>query len=105
MDTFAIIVFGGLALVLVCLVGLGGLSRRRVRDITDRRDDETLGARALIEERDVPEMVDAQNRYRRLDGRPERSEREVRQRVGARELQRLDRADAEAKERARQKRD
>jgi hypothetical protein len=99
MDAFALIVFGGLALVLVTLLGLGALSRRRVRDITHKGDQEAWAARIRIEQRDIPEMVDAQNRYRRRHGRPEVTEQEVREQVGTQERERLDRADAEARSR------
>ena len=100
MDTFTLIVFGGLALVVISLLGLGAFSRRGVRDITHQRDHEAIAARLAIEERDIPEMVDAQNEYRRRDGRAEVTEEEVRRQVGARELDRLDEADAEARARA-----
>lgn len=100
MDAFSLIVFGGLALVVLTLLGLGAFSRRRVRDITHHGDHEALAARARIEERDIPEMVEAQNEYRRREGRPELTEQELRRQVGARELERLDRADAEAKARS-----
>jgi hypothetical protein len=103
MDSFALIVFGGLGVVVLALLALGAFSRRRVRDITHDAENEALAARARIEERDVPEMVGAQNAYRRRHGRPEVTEQEVRARVGARELERLDRADAAAKERAEKK--
>jgi hypothetical protein len=101
MDSFALIVFGGLAALLVTLLALGALSRRRVRDITHKGDDEAWAARLRIEQRDIPEMVEAQNEYRRRDRRPELTEREVRERVGREELGRLDRADAEARARER----
>jgi hypothetical protein len=99
MDLFGLIVFGGIAVLLLVLLALGAFSRRRVRDITHHGDHEALAARLRIEERDIPEMVDAQNEYRRRQGRPETTEGEVRQRVGREELDRLDRADAEAKAR------
>jgi hypothetical protein len=99
MDAFALIVFGGLAAVLAVLLALGALSRRRVRDITHKGEHEALAARMRIEQRDIPEMVDAQNEYRRRNDRPEVTERELRERVGAQELRRLDQADAEAKAR------
>jgi hypothetical protein len=101
MDLFALIVFGGIAVLLLALVALGSLSRRRVRDITHHGDHEALAARLRIEQRDIPEMVDAQNEYRRRHGRPETTEDEVRRRVGREELDRLDRADEEAKARHR----
>jgi hypothetical protein len=99
MDTFTLIVFGGLAFVLLTLLVLGRFSGRRTRDITNHGDHAAVAARLAIEERDIPEMVDAQNDYRRRTGRAERTEQELRTEVGARELERLDKADAEARSR------
>jgi hypothetical protein len=99
MDTFALIVFGGLGVVLVVLLALGASSRRRVRDITHQDDYEAWSAQIKIEERDIPEMVEAQNEYRRRQNRPELTEREVRRRVGREERRRLDQAQAEAEAR------
>jgi hypothetical protein len=99
MDTFTLIVFGGLAVVLLTLLLLGRFSGRRTRDITHQGDHAAVAARLAVEERDIPEMVDAQNQYRRRTGRAERTEQDVRSEVGARELDRLDRADAEARTR------
>jgi hypothetical protein len=96
MDTFSLIVFGSLAVVTITLLWLGFFSRRSVRDISHQGDQEAIAARLAIEERDIPEMVDAQNEYRRRGGRPEVTEQEVRERVGARELERLDEANAAA---------
>jgi hypothetical protein len=101
MDLFALLVFGGIAVLLLVLLALGSFSRRRVRDITHHGDHEALAARLRIEQRDIPEMVDAQNEYRRRHGRPEMTEEEIRRRVGREELGRLDRADAEVRGRRR----
>jgi hypothetical protein len=95
------IVFGSLGAFLLTLLALGALSRRRVRDITHKGEQEAWAARIRIEERDVPEMVEAQNRYRRRHDRPELSERELREQIGRQELERLDRADAEVRARER----
>jgi hypothetical protein len=58
-----------------------------------------------IEERDIPEMIDAQNAYRRRHGKHATSEAEVRARVGAEELDKLDRTNSEAKHRKEQRPD
>jgi hypothetical protein len=59
--------------------------------------NEVMGARAAIEDRDIGEMVDGQNDYRRRRGKRAVTESEVRRRVGSEQLGRLDRADAEAR--------
>jgi hypothetical protein len=98
-DTFSLIVFGGLVLFVATLLWIGFFNRSRVRDLTHKGDHRVIAARLAIEERDVPEMVDAQNDYRRRGGRAEITEQEIRRQVGAREIERLDEADAEARRR------
>jgi hypothetical protein len=97
MDLFQLIVFGTLGTVLLSLLLLGRFSKRRSTDITNKDVDEAMGARAKIEDRDIGEMVDGQNAYRRRRGRPALTETQIRRRVGSEQLGRLDRADAEAK--------
>jgi hypothetical protein len=50
-------------------------------------------------------MIDAQNAYRRRHGKPATSGAEVRARVGADELDKLDRTNSEAKHRKEQRPD
>jgi hypothetical protein len=96
MDLFAVIVFGSLAAVLLSLLLLGRFSARRSTDITNKDLEETMGVRAAIEDRDIGDMVDGQNVYRRRRGRPTVTESQIRRRVGSEQRRRLDRADAEA---------
>jgi hypothetical protein len=97
MDLFAVIILGGIASVVVVLLVIGRFSNRRPTDITNEDVNRVMGARAAIEDRDIGEMVEGQNDYRRRRGQPATTESEVRRRVGSEELGRLDRADAEAK--------
>jgi hypothetical protein len=97
MDTFTVIVFSGILFTFLVFVGIGAFSRVRTRDITEKDEWKRWDALARIEEREVPEMVDGQNEIRRRQGRRERSEHEVRSRVGAEQAERLDRADAEVR--------
>jgi hypothetical protein len=97
MDLFSLIVFGSLAAVLLSLLLLGRFSARRSTDITNKDLDETMGVRAAIEDRDIGDMVDGQNLYRRRRGRPTVTESQIRRRVGSEQIGRLDRADAEAR--------
>ena len=101
MDLFGAIVFGSLVAVVLVLLAIGRFSARRPTDITNKDVNETLGARAAIEDRDIGEMVEGQNVYRRRRGRPRLTEKQVRRSVGAEQLDRLDEADAEAKARGR----
>jgi hypothetical protein len=100
MDTFSAIVFGGILFTLLLFLGIGALSRVRTRDITNKEEFRRLDAQGRIEEREVPLMIDGQNDIRRRQGRPERTEREVRRKIGAEQKDRLDRADAEVKARS-----
>jgi hypothetical protein len=94
MDTFSAIVVIGLVVVIGSFLLIGKLSTRRtIQDITDRGDREALGEMSRIEEGEVGQMVDSQNAYRRRRGAPERTEEEVRRKVGEEQLARLDEED------------
>jgi hypothetical protein len=101
MDTFsviwAVLILGGVTTLLL----IGRFSRRRTTDIATRGERETLGELARLEERDVGEMVEGQNVYRRRRGRRELTESEVRGRVGAEQLRELDETDREMKAKGR----
>jgi hypothetical protein len=97
MDLFGVIVFGSLLAVVLVLLAIGRFSARSARDITNEDVNETMGARVAIEDKDIGEMVEGQNFYRRRRGQPAVTEAQVRRRVGSEQLGRLDRADAEAK--------
>ena len=97
MDPFTVIVFSGILLMFLVFLGIGAWSRVRTRDITEKDEYKRWDALARIEEREVPEMVDGQNDIRRRQGRAEQSEHDVRSRVGAEQVERLDRADAEVR--------
>lgn len=89
MDTFTAIVVIGLVVVIGTFLLLGRFSGRRVQDITDKGQNAKLGAMAAIEDRDVGQMVEGQNAYRRRRGAPERTEEEVRRAVGEEQRERL----------------
>ena len=92
MDPFVLIVFGALALVLLGFLALGLWSPRSIADLTGRSDERRMADQALIEERDVGEMVDAQNDSRRLRGKDELSEAEIRARADAAQRASIERA-------------
>ena len=77
-------------MIFLGFVVIGKLSyRRRVQDIAGKGDQRAWGEIARIEEREVGEMVEGQNAYRRRRGAPEVSEEQVRHRVGEEQLDRL----------------
>jgi hypothetical protein len=84
MDTFSAIVFGSILAAFLVFVLLGWLSRKQpAGEITDKEANSKLGAQAEIEARDVPEMVDAANRYRRKRGLPASSVADFQRRRGS----------------------
>ncbi len=89
-DVFTTGVFVGLAAIFFAFIALGLWVPRRTSDITDKKAQRAWGEISRIEERDIPEMVEAQNRYRRRRGVSTRSESEVRSAVAEEQLDRLD---------------
>jgi hypothetical protein len=89
MDAFMLIwtavIVGG---VLVLLI-LARVSKRRAMDIAERKDRQAWGEMVAIENRDIGQMVEGQNRYRRRRGEEDLTEEGVRSEVGRQELDRL----------------
>lgn len=98
MDVFGAVVLCSLLFALAWFVFLGRAGHR-TSDITDRKQREEWGAQAQIEDRDLGQMVDGQNEYRRRDGRDELTVEGVRRSVGAEQIERLDEADREVRTR------
>jgi hypothetical protein len=72
MDTFAAITLGGLLLVFLVFLAIGYAWRKEpVEEITDRKQNERWAAQMKVEERDIPQMLEAANEYRRNRGMPE----------------------------------
>jgi hypothetical protein len=72
MDTFSAIVFGGLVLCVLAFLAIGYAWRDRpVEEITDRKHNNRWATQMNIEERDIPQMLEAANDYRRKRGMPE----------------------------------
>lgn len=88
-DTFAtvtaLILFGGVLLFLA----IGRWHSRSGTEIMDQDRQERWGVQARIEERDVGEMVQAENERRRSRGQSPETEGDVVERVGREELGRL----------------
>ena len=96
MDTFAVIVTVALAVIVAGFLLVGRLAdRRRVADLTTTRPGEATAAQVQgeVEQRDVGQMVEAANDYRRRHGRPETSVEEVTERVEREQRARLEEAE------------
>jgi hypothetical protein len=82
-DVFALIVFGGIAVIVLVLLALGLWSPRRASDITDKDRHLSWVTQSEIEEKDIPAMVEGQNAYRRARGEEEITEGDMRRRAAA----------------------
>jgi uncharacterized protein YqfA (UPF0365 family) len=103
MDTFELIVFGGIAAMFWFFVVLGRWSSRSAADIQDKDRGLRWGVQMEIEERDIAQMLEAQNDHRRQRGLPELTEEEFRARVEEEQLAQL--VEAERRPRARNRRE
>jgi hypothetical protein len=88
---FLLIVFGGLALVLIGLIALGAWNPRSLAQLTGRSDERRWETQAKIEGSDIQQQVDAQNLARRRRGKPEISEAEIRARADASQRESIER--------------
>ena len=89
MDTFPLIVLGGIGLVVLILVLIGRFYPGSGEDILDWRPTRSYETEIELEMQDVQQMLEAQNEYRRKRGEPELTEDEVREDVIRQESKRL----------------
>ena len=82
MDTFTLIVLISIVAVVLVFLALGFWHPARAMEITDKDRQERWATQADIEERDIGEMVEGQNVYRRARGDEEITEGDA-QRAGA----------------------
>ena len=74
MDAFTLIVLGGIVLVVLVFLAIGFWHPARALDVTDGARQQNWATQAEIEGRDVGEMVEGQNVYRRARGEEEITE-------------------------------
>ena len=79
-----VIVVGVLALLLIAK-----LNKKRAMDIAEKGDRKALGEMVAIENRDIGQMVEGNNEYRRRRGEEELTEEGVHASIGDQELERL----------------
>jgi hypothetical protein len=71
-ETFTLIVFGSLLLVVLFLLAVGfGTRKRHIGELLGKRANEHWADQSIIEEGEVTEMVRSANEYRRKRGLPE----------------------------------
>jgi hypothetical protein len=89
MDTFPLIVLGGIAIVVGLLVLVGKLYPGSGADLLDWGPTRSYEQEVELENQDIEQMIEAQNEYRRRRGESELSEAEVREDVVQEEIRRL----------------
>ena len=94
MDAFTLIVLGGIVVVALVFLALGFWHPARALEITDAARQESWAAQARIEERDIGEMVECQNAYRRARGEEEISAEDARRAAAERQRESLARSGA-----------
>lgn len=87
MDSFALIILGGLAVLLLAVILLGIFHPRSGAEILDWKPTRSIETEVELELDDVAQMIEAQNERRRRTGRPEIDEAEFRAQVAAEEAE------------------
>jgi hypothetical protein len=95
MDAFTLIVLGGIVAVVLFFLALGLWHPARALEITDAARQASWAAQARIEERDVGEMVETQNAYRRARGEKEITVADAERAAAERQRESLARSGAE----------
>jgi hypothetical protein len=93
MDTFAAIVLISVTVTFLALLAIGKWSARSPSDIQNKDRLLRWGTQFEIEGKEIPQMLEAQNEYRRRRGQPEISEDEFRAMIQAEQLERARQAD------------
>jgi hypothetical protein len=89
MDAFMLVWTGVIVAGVLVLLAVAKLSRQRAMDIAEKGDREALGEQVAIENRDIGQMVEGNNEYRRRRGEDELTEEGVRAAIERQELDRL----------------
>jgi hypothetical protein len=78
-DTFPLIVLGGIGIVVLAMVLVARFYPGSGADLLDWQPTRSYETELELEMEDVQQMIDAQNEYRRKRGEPELTEDEVRE--------------------------
>jgi hypothetical protein len=93
MDTFSAIVLISLTVTVLALLAIGKWSSRSPSDIQNKDRLLRWGVQFEIEGKEIRQMLEAQNEYRRRRGQPEISGDEFRAMIEAEQLERVRQAD------------
>jgi hypothetical protein len=91
MDAFVLIVLGTVAAVVIVFLALGLWHPARATDVTDAARQQAWADQANIEEREVGEMVEGQNVYRRARGEDEITVGDAQEAAAARQRESIER--------------
>jgi hypothetical protein len=89
MDAFMLVWTGIIGVGVVAFLVLARLNKSRAMDIAEKGNRKALGEMVAIENRDIGQMVEGNNEYRRRRGQDELTEEDVRSAVGRQETDRL----------------
>jgi hypothetical protein len=90
MDAFMLVWTGIIAVCVVVFLVLARLNKSRAMDIAEKGNRKALGEMVAIENRDIGQMVEGTNAYRRRRGETELTEEGVQGAISQQELARLD---------------
>jgi hypothetical protein len=85
MDGFALVIFGGLALLVLAFLALGKWYPGTGAEQLDWKPTRSVETEVELELDDIDQMLEAQNERRRRRGLPDRTEDDVRADVAAQE--------------------
>jgi hypothetical protein len=87
-DTFPLIVLGGIGIVVLAMVLVARFYPGSGADLLDWQPTRSYETELELEMEDVQQMIDAQNEYRRKRGEPELTEDEVREGISREQARR-----------------
>jgi hypothetical protein len=90
-DPFAIVIFGGLAALLIFILALGRWYPGSGADVLDWKPTRSMETEVELELDDIDQMLEAQNERRRARGEPERTEQDIRDMVAEHEREQAER--------------
>ncbi|MDX6583632.1 MAG: hypothetical protein QOI10_2816 [Solirubrobacterales bacterium] len=95
MDVFTLIVIAGIVLLVLVFLAIGAWHPARALEITDSDRQQRWATQAEIEEREVGEMVEGQNAYRRARGDSEITVRDAQRAAAERQRESIARTRGE----------
>jgi hypothetical protein len=92
-DTFTVIVLVGLGAIALALLAVGFWHPAPASEVFNKDREKGWADQATIEEREVPEMIEGQNVYRRRRGQRDLTEEEIRRLAAGRQRESIEQAE------------